>query len=56
MNIYCFCFKGSDRGEFDLDLIVTKIGKMDELAHIVLYRKSNNLNDEIYKYLPSNVR
>jgi hypothetical protein len=29
---------------------------MNELAHIVVYRKSINLNDEIYKFLPLNVR
>jgi len=54
--LFFFSFKGSDRGEFDLDIIVTKIAKMNEPAHIVVYRKSINLNDEIYKYLPSNVR
>jgi hypothetical protein len=54
--LFFFSFKGSDRGEFDLDIIVTKIAKMNELAHIVVYRKSINLNDEIYKCLPLNVR
>ncbi len=52
----CFLFKGSDRREFDLDIIVTKIAKMNDFAHIVIYRKLINLNDEIYKILPSNVR
>ncbi len=54
-NEISFVFEGSDRGEFDLNIIVTKIGKMNDFPHIVIYRKSANLNDEIYKYLPLKV-